>query len=205
MLVHARTLPSNDVTPRSSCPATNMRLRTRLSAMLAAAMLFTLAAPNVGRASAADDCNEGQGKVAIRGCTELIKSGKLSPDNLATAHLNRAIAFANEGKLDKARMDLDRSIELSPSDPLLFYNRGNIALDQSEFEFAIKDFTTAVTLDPSFAVGFLNRGLAEEALGQVAASIEDYRMALTLDRSLTAAEEALKRLEPLPSAPSSGS
>lgn len=187
--------------------ARSARLDTvvRLVLTLAAALALTLAAPNISRASAAEDCNDGQGVVAIRGCTALIKSGKLSPENLATAHLNRAIAFASEGKLDKAKQDLDRSIELSPNDPLLFYNRGNIALDQQAFESAIKDFTAAIALDPAFAVAYLNRGLAEEAAGQIAASVSDYRMALSLDASLSAAEAGLKRLEPPPAQPSSGS
>ncbi len=197
--------------PISPVPLAQARIRgrrretTRAVLGIAAALLFTLASPNMGRASAAEDCNDGHGKVAIRSCTELIKSGKLSPENLATAYLNRAIAYANLGKLDKAHQDLDRSIELSPNDPLLFYNRGNIAIDQGALEKAISDFSAAIALDGSFALAYLNRGLAEEALGRIGDSIGDYRMALSLDGSLSAAEEALKRLEPPVTPPSSGS
>jgi len=167
-------------------------IRIRFSA-LTLCSLTILVAP--AHADLAQDCNDGTPSVGIRACTALIRSGKLGTEDQATALMNRAIAYANTGRIAQAIKDLDDAIRLSPRIPLLFYNRGIIYLDRGKLTQAVSDFGAAIAEDASFALAFLNRGLAYERAGDFAASISDLQRALELDPNLAAAKDELARLK----------
>lgn len=157
------------------------------------AVLIVSAATAAG--SPSQDCNDGTGIVAIRGCTTLIQSGKLAPVDQATALLNRAIAYAGDGDIENALKDLDAAITQSPEDPLLYYNRGNIRLDAQAFDDAIADFTSAIDEDPGFALAYLNRGIAHKLSGDVEGGVRDIKRALELAPGLDEARNELIRLQ----------
>ena len=48
----------------------------------------------------------------IAGCTQVIKSGRESQRNLATAYFNRALAYGHKGDLDHAIADYTQGIQL---------------------------------------------------------------------------------------------
>jgi tetratricopeptide (TPR) repeat protein len=146
-------------------------------------------------AGPADDCNQvrDMGR-QLRGCTAYINKGTTSPDNLATAHLNRANIYAQRGKPALAIKDYAAAMALDPHNPLAPYNRGNLYFDAKRYELAVADYTRAIELDQRFALAFLNRGLAHERLGDTVAAAKDYAQALAIDPTNKTAQERLKRV-----------
>jgi len=69
------------------------------------------------RADDVADCTKGSGDTLIRGCSRIIKSGRLfgkpiSKEDLATAYSNRGDAYRNKGQYDRAIADFDTAIKL---------------------------------------------------------------------------------------------
>ena len=154
-----------------------------------------LLAASLAHAGAVDDCNQVRDlNRQLRGCTAYLKLGTGAPQNLATAHLNRANIYAQRRKYEQALKDYASAIALDPLNPLALYNRGNAYFDTQQYELAIQDFTRAVELDGGFALAYLNRGIAYEHRGDMRAAAEDYRRAVALDPSLEGARRRLKRL-----------
>jgi tetratricopeptide (TPR) repeat protein len=152
----------------------------------------------LAHAGPAEDCNQLHNPdLQLSGCTAYIRLGKGSPENLATAYLNRANIYAQRTKYDRAFADYGAALALDPANPLIAYNRGNAYFDRHQYERAIADFSRAIELDGSFALAYFNRGLAEEQLGDTAAAAQDYRRTLALDP--TTAAKAQRRLEQLQS------
>src|SRR5499427_8377141 len=151
---------------------------------------------SLAHAGTVEDCNQLRDRdLQLRGCTAYIRLGKGSPENLATAYLNRANIYAQRTKYDLAFADYSAALVLDPSNPLIPYNRGNAYFDRKEYERAIGDFSRAIELDGSFALAYFNRGLAQERLGDNAAAADDYRRALALDATAVKAQRRLKRLQ----------
>ena len=69
--------------------------------------------------------------------------------------------------------DLDKAISLAPSNPYLYYNRGNAYAAGSDFDKAIDDYNRAVELDPKMAEAYYNRGLAKLKLKKTKEAIVD--------------------------------
>jgi len=61
--------------------------------------------------------------------------------------------------LQRALIDLDRAIALSPSTALTYYNRGCVRALMSDEKGALKDFEQAIALDANFAEAHYNRGI----------------------------------------------
>ncbi|MBO0741073.1 MAG: tetratricopeptide repeat protein [Hyphomicrobiaceae bacterium] len=158
-----------------------------------AALLF---GASLAHADPAEDCNQlRNGDLQLRGCTAYIRLGKGSPENLATAYLNRANIYAQRAKYDFAFADYSAALALDPSNPLIPYNRGNAYFDRQQYERAVGDFSRAIELDASFALAYFNRGLAQERLGDNAAAAKDYRRAVALDATVVKAQRRLERLQ----------
>jgi tetratricopeptide (TPR) repeat protein len=161
--------------------------------LISAVLLLALAAP--AQADPAGDCNQVTDlNRQLRGCTAYIKSGKVEPQNLATAYLNRANIYAQKRQYARAFADYDTAWQLDPGNPLIPYNQGNAYLDSGRYELAAEAFTRAIELESTFAHGYLNRGIAREAMGDKDGAGEDYRRTLELEPAATVARSRLKRL-----------
>ena len=151
---------------------------------------------SLAHAGPVEDCNQTRDlKRQLRGCTAYIKQGKATPENLATAYLNRANIYSQRGKYPLAFVNYAAAITLDPRNPLAPYNRGNAYLDTGQYELAIADYTRAIELDANFALAYLNRGIAYEQRGDTSAAARDYRQALAIDPTIDAAQGRLKRLQ----------
>jgi len=156
---------------------------------------FLLFGASLAYAGPSDDCNQVRDlNRQLPGCTAYIKQGVGGPQNLATAHLNRANVYARRDNYVFALRDYEAAISLDPRNPLAYYNRGNAYFDTRQYQPAIADYTRAIEIDPGFALAFLNRGLARERLGDNVAAAGDYRRSLELDPTAEMAQERLKRL-----------
>jgi tetratricopeptide (TPR) repeat protein len=163
--------------------------------LLTACVLLVLGA-GLAHAGAAEDCNQLRNPDRqLRGCTAYINTGKGTPADLATAHLNRANVYAQRAKYDQALADYAAALALDRENPLIAYNRGNLYFDTQQYELAIADFTTALQLDPKFALAYYNRALALERLGDTSAAAIDYGRVLAIDPAAASARERLERLQ----------
>jgi tetratricopeptide (TPR) repeat protein len=166
-----------------------MRSLATLGALLLGASL--------SHAGPAEDCNQVRDlNRQLRGCTAFIKQGNATPENLATAHLNRANIYARRRKYALAFADYASAVTLDPRNPLISYNRGNVYLDARRYELAVADYSRALELDADFALAYLNRGIARERRGDARAAAEDYRKAFAINPALSATQRRLKRLPP---------
>lgn len=78
-----------------------------------------------------------------------------------------------EMKWASVLIDLTTAIRLSPSSQYLYYNRGNIYLQQKNYAGAIDDYTRALELDSTLAEAYYNRGLAYIDSGETAKGVSD--------------------------------
>ncbi len=76
-----------------------------------------------------------------------------------------------------------------PSNPQLYYDRGNAYLGRGDDEQAIEDYSQAIALRPTLFQAFNNRGNAYMNLGQYDKAIHDYTKALDLKSDLTEASD----------------
>jgi tetratricopeptide (TPR) repeat protein len=161
--------------------------------LIPAVLLLAFTTP--AGAGAADDCNQVSDlNRQLRGCTAYITSGKVEPQNLATAYLNRANIYAHRKQYGHAFADYDTAWQLDPGNPLIPYNQGNAYLDSGRHDLAAAAFTRAIELDATFALAYFNRGIAREAMGNADGAAEDYRHTLELEPDAAAARSRLKRL-----------
>ena len=49
---------------------------------------------------------------------------------------NRGLAYYHIGQYDLAKKDYDEAIKKQPDDPMVYFNRGNVFLNQGEYELA---------------------------------------------------------------------
>jgi tetratricopeptide (TPR) repeat protein len=80
-----------------------------------------------------------------------------------------------------ALKDLDRFIELRPSEPKGYLHRGDVKNFNMQHEEALSDYEMAIKLGPSSASAYMGRGLALTALGRYEEAIKDYLWVLRLE------------------------
>jgi tetratricopeptide (TPR) repeat protein len=84
------------------------------------------------RADVIADCNQTDNpERAIRACSTYLDDRTATPQNRATAYVNRAIAYSLQRDFDQALSDYDAAIQLDPTNPLPYYNRGNLYFDSA--------------------------------------------------------------------------
>jgi tetratricopeptide (TPR) repeat protein len=94
--------------------------------------------------------------------------------NLATALMNRGVAYANLGQWEKALNDYSKAIESAPTDAETYDNRGVAYCNLNQWEKAIDDFSEAIKIDSNFLRAYYNRGIGYGKIGQMDKSIADY-------------------------------
>lgn len=100
-------------------------------------------------------------------CDEAIRGGDLTRRDLAATLSNRGIILAGNGKYREAMKDHNRAIDLAPSLPQAYVNRGNTHYHMRDFQAAITDFDRAIELGarPTH-VPYYNKSLALLKLGR---------------------------------------
>ncbi len=157
--------------------------------MIQALLLFLLMLAGVGAAwadgaasaaAALQAQRRGDLPAAIRLYGEAIRSGQLSPPELAAAYYNRGAAHRKLGEINDAIADYDMSIRLNPDFPPAYDSRGNAHRDKGEIDKAIADYNVALRLKPDFANAHDNRGNAYRDRGEPEKALIDYDAALKL-------------------------
>jgi tetratricopeptide (TPR) repeat protein len=147
-------------------------------------MVFVVAASGCGSGLEYDaqqcmDVNAKDPNVAVRSCTAVIDSGKLSKHDLMAAYLNRGEAHKNQKEYEMALRDFTQSIAIDAT-AIAFNGRGVVYDLMGDFEHALQDYAEAIRLQPDFALPFNNRGLvfAEKEDDQLA--LQDFSKAISL-------------------------
>jgi serine/threonine protein kinase/tetratricopeptide (TPR) repeat protein len=81
----------------------------------------------------------------------------------AECYFNRALANAARGRLERARVDYDRALEIRPGWSVAVLNRGVIYLSQKQFRKAAADFERALELGADPAAVHYNMALVNQA------------------------------------------
>ena len=117
----------------------------------------------------------------IRCYAHLLKAGRLSLKDQASAYTKRGSAYAERDQFDLAIADYTRAIELNPRHAEAYNNRGFAHYMMDQFDLAIADYTRAIELNPNDASAYNNRGLAYDGNSQFELAIADYTRAIRLD------------------------
>lgn len=88
----------------------------------------------------------------------------ISLEESAIHYSNRGLALYHINRLDEAKKDFDRAIELDPENPTIIFNRGNVFLncEPRNFEKAHEDYNRALEVDPTNPKYYHAKGLAFE-------------------------------------------
>lgn len=76
-------------------------------------------------------------------------------------------------ELSEAISDLDRTIELSPSMPFPYYDKGNLLVEMQDYTSALAAYTQAIEAKPDFGEAYYNRGYVYLKLGNKDAGTRD--------------------------------
>jgi tetratricopeptide (TPR) repeat protein len=82
------------------------------------------------------------------------------------AYVGLGSAAAALGRLDDARQNLDRALEIRPDSAETLFSRGLVAKTQGQFQEAAAFFASAAVRDPSLGEALVELGVVYEILGR---------------------------------------
>ena len=95
-------------------------------------------------------CSAGDPDRSIAGCTRIIEDRAKGMADRRQAHLERGMAYARRGELDRAISDFTESIRLDPANAAAFYNRSLAYRAKGEHDRARADCAQASGLDSGY-------------------------------------------------------
>ena len=118
----------------------------RLTAFAIALFLAVLA--GAAAAEDMDDCKEGAGTFALKGCTSWLAREK-EPDARATAFHRRGSVYEIVGEYNRSLLDFNQAIELNPNNAGWYIDRALLHFLKEDFEAGLADCNRAVAMEPS--------------------------------------------------------
>jgi tetratricopeptide (TPR) repeat protein len=141
------------------------------------------------------------GAKARRAFDSALATTLLTPELRGEVHLDRARAAVALGDAAAGRADIDKGLELVPSDPFAWYLSAALAQREGAVERAKADIARALALAPDDADVLLQAGNIAGASGDVAAARAFYDRAAKADPAGQAGKAALAALAANPAAP----
>jgi tetratricopeptide (TPR) repeat protein len=120
----------------------------------------------------------------IQACTESLARDGLQGEARSVVLAIRAQAYFAAGSLRQARADYTAAIELTPGNAELYCERGQVHLNQRNYQGAVADEAQAIRFDRHLARAYYLRSVALGDLGDQANAFSDLRTAVGLDASL---------------------
>jgi lipoprotein NlpI len=118
----------------------------------------------------------------IKSCTEIIESGRETPQRLAIAYFWRGHAWRNRDNFQRAIADFTEAIRLNPKYLAAYGWRGTLLVDTGDYNGAVANYTDAIKIFPDDDYLFGSRGYAHFYRGDFPASAGDLRGAIQLHR-----------------------
>ncbi|MCR6643089.1 MAG: tetratricopeptide repeat protein [Terricaulis sp.] len=141
-------------------------------------------APDLPQAEHRNACNDTRlpDEVRLERCGALLVSGELAEIELAEAYHARGFILMEQGRLEEALADYDRSITLEPAPTRasVYFNRGRARVGLGRYGDAIADFTRAVEINPTFDSPLSWRARAHADLGNYAEAAADIERVIDL-------------------------
>lgn len=103
----------------------------------------------------------------------------------ATLYLGNSYFFLQQ--LDEAIKTYDSLIQLNPTSPIAYHNRGSALIELEEYSKALEYFSKAFDLNPSEAPPLNGRGIIFLVQGQYDLAINEFTQAIELDSNFIAA------------------
>ena len=95
----------------------------------------------------------------------------------------------------KAVMEFTKTIEFAPMVATVYYERGNMYLNQKIYDRAIEDYTKAIIIYPKFSDAICNRGIAFYSQKKYELAIDDFNVALQINPDDTDVEFYLQKIK----------
>ncbi len=91
-----------------------------------------------------------------------------------------ALKAASNKQLDQALTLVNKAIAMQPNEYLFWVTKGQLYMNNNEFQPATAAFTKAINLNPDYFMSRLGRGLSEKKTGQSKQAISDLQQSLDL-------------------------
>jgi len=142
--------------------------------------LVLLTAVPVGplQAEAATDCFSDDNERRIEGCSALIETPGIGPDDLSLAYAMRALAFSLKGNYDRALPDYDEAIRINPTFAVALNNRAWALYKAGRGEQGMRDVERSLQLQPGSSHTLDTRAHIRQQMGDVLGALADYEMAM---------------------------
>ncbi len=109
------------------------------------------------------------------------------PNDVAVAHYNWGMAYANDGNFGQAIMELSLAIENEPGWVMPFFTLGVVYGNLGELDKAIQAWERATQLDIDFAKAHYNLAVAYSHQAEKGLSIAALREAIRVDKAALSA------------------
>jgi tetratricopeptide (TPR) repeat protein len=96
-------------------------------------------------------------------------------------YFNMGVTCGQAGKYNDSLMYLDKAVEASPEDSVIYSIRGWVKSHLESNKEAIEDFDKAIELNPEESFTYYQRGMAKYKLERYADAIEDFDKAIELN------------------------
>lgn len=103
------------------------------------------------------------------------------PADASIAYYNRAHAFREHGRLDRAIADYDMVLALSPSDYKAHYERGMLFEQSGQIDKAVADYDRTIVLNPSYIDALISRGVLYGKEGSFEKAIAYFTRSIAVD------------------------
>ena len=100
--------------------------------------------------------------------------------NLASAYSNLASMYLDRGNLEKAFLNIEKSLKINTNDFYARSVRGKLRMQKNDFSGAVSDFDYAISVVSILPENYLNRGIALFMMGKDAAAQKDFDKYLQL-------------------------
>ncbi len=122
---------------------------------------------------------------------------QINPD-FAEAHVNLGVVLVGMGKPADAIRHYEEALRIEPDSAEAHNNLGAVLQRMGKLPEAVGEYEQALRSKPDYVEAHFNLGLALENVGRTPEAIAQYEQALRLNPDLTAAKNALARLQARP-------
>lgn len=118
---------------------------------------------------------------ALADFSAALSKPNIKPKTKAEVLINRGGALASLGRLEEALADLNKGIEIDPSNKNGYLNRSLTHFHLQRYEETLKDYTEYLRLDPYAPNIWYERGMLRRSLNRLDEAIADLNQCLKLD------------------------
>jgi len=153
----------------------------RLLRALASFWLIVVLAPGPALSTSNDsraDCFSEDNERRITGCSDLLDTPGLMPDERAMAHAMRALAYSLKSAFPEALRDYDAAIQLNPNFAIALNNRAWALFKSGRAGEGLADVERALALSPQSAHALDTRAHILQEMGYGTSALIDYERAM---------------------------